>query len=68
MEKDFKGFKNNLEIIGNIKIVANLDNNGNGSVNAGSWEYLNGISAESKEKIVYRGQTVYHIKAVIKQD
>ena len=39
--KDFIKFRDNFELIGNLKIVDNLDKNGNGSMNASDWTFLN---------------------------
>lgn len=38
--KDFMKFRDNFELIGNLKIVDNLDKNGNGGMNASDWNYI----------------------------
>lgn len=66
--KDFIKFRDQLEFIGNINIVDNLDLNGNGSMNASSWEVLNNFFSNNFEEVMnQRGQNKYQIKAIINE-
>jgi hypothetical protein len=39
--KDFMKFRDNFEVIGNLKIIDNLDKTGNGGMNASAWNTIN---------------------------
>lgn len=65
--KDFMKFRDYFEIIGNIKIVDNLDKNGNGGMNASDFNFIkdffiNKINAVLPE----RGQKTFKLKAIMK--
>lgn len=65
--KDFLKFRDNLEFIGNLNIVENLDKNGNGSMNASDWEFIKDFFANKINLVMPdRGQKTFKIKAIIK--
>jgi hypothetical protein len=65
--KDFMKFRDNFELIGNLKIVDNLDKNGNGSMNASDWNYIKDFFANKiNSGLIERGQKTFKIKAIIK--
>ncbi len=65
--KDFMKFRDNFEFIGNLKIVDNLDKNGNGGMKANDWNFMNDFFTN---KITYfltdKGQQTFKLKAIIK--
>lgn len=65
--KDFMKFRDKFKLIGNIKIVNNLDKNGTGSVNASDWVFLRDFF-NKKFKVVLpeRGQKQFRVKAIVK--
>jgi hypothetical protein len=65
--KDFMKFRDNFEFIGNIKIVDHLDKNGNGSMNASDWNFLQDFFNQKFRTVLPdRGQTAYKVKAISK--
>lgn len=65
--KDFLKFRDNFELISNLKIVENLDKNGNGSMNASAWEFIKDFFAKKINSVLPdRGQKIFNIKAIIK--
>ena len=65
--KDFIKFMENLEFVGQLNIIGNLDKNGNGSVNASDWEYLKDFFDERyKRMLAERGQKLFKTSAIIK--
>ncbi|MFI5450557.1 hypothetical protein ACHMWN_00195 [Pedobacter sp. UC225_61] len=65
--KDFMMFRDNFEIIGNLNIVDHLDKNGNGSMNASDWEFIQDFFANRINSVMSdRGQQTFKLKAVIK--
>ncbi|SEO71988.1 hypothetical protein SAMN05444671_4379 [Flavobacterium sp. CF108] len=65
--KDFMKFRDNLEFIGNLDILINLDKNGNGGVNASSWDFLQKFfNGEIITAMNERNQEKFKLKAVIK--
>lgn len=65
--KDFMKFKDNFEIIGNLKIVDNLDKNGNGGMNASDWNFIKDFFTNKINSVLLdRGQKTFKIKAIIK--
>ena len=65
-KKDLKQFESSLEMVGNVSIVTNVDRNGNGSVNASSWDFLRKSTPQLMENMSFRGQKIYQIKAIVK--
>lgn len=64
--KDFMKFRDNLEYIGNITIVDNLDLNGNGSMNASEWIFLKDFfNNKFKTILTERGQLEYSVRSII---
>ena len=64
--KDFIKNRNNFEVIGNLKIVANLDKNGNGSMNASDWTYLNQFFSDNYFQVLSnRGQKLFKLKSIL---
>jgi hypothetical protein len=67
--KDLMKFRDNLEILTNVQIVDNLDKNGNGSLNASDWNFLQVFfNQKIKSILVDRGQQTYKISAIIKDN
>ncbi|MFT3679368.1 MAG: hypothetical protein QM791_03795 [Ferruginibacter sp.] len=64
--KDFMKFRDNFEVIGNLKIVNNLDKNGNGSMNASGWTSLNQFFSDNYVSVLSsRGQRPFKLKSVL---
>lgn len=64
--KDLRTFYDELELIGNINIVHNLAQNGNGSVNASSLNFFRDFFAfDSLNILLERGQETYQIKSIL---
>ncbi len=64
--KDFMKFRDNFEIIGNVKIVDNLDKNGNGSMNASGLTFLNQFFSDNYISVLSnRGQKPYKLKSIL---
>jgi len=64
--KDFMKFRDNLEVIGNLKIVDNLDKNGNGGMNASSWTFLNQFFSDNYILVLSkRGQKPFKLKSIL---
>jgi len=67
--KDLMKFRDNLEILTNLKIIDNLDKNGNGSLNASDWNFLQDFfNQKFKSILVDRGQKTYKIAAIIQDN
>lgn len=65
--KDLMKFRDNFEIIGNLKIVDNLDKNGNGGMNASDWDFLKDFFTNKINSVLPdRGQKTFKLKAIIK--
>ena len=65
--KDFIKFRENLEFVGQLNIVENLDKNGNGSVNTSDWDFLKDFLDEKYKRILAeRGQKLFKTSAIIK--
>ncbi|WP_125047745.1 hypothetical protein [Pontibacter arcticus] len=65
--KDLMKFQDNFEIIGSLKIVDNLDKNGNGSMNASDWDYLTDFfNGKYISILMGRGQKLFKVKSIIK--
>ncbi|WP_269235198.1 hypothetical protein [Flavobacterium flavigenum] len=66
-KKDFMSFYDNFEFIDNMKVMNNIDKNGNGSVNASSWDYLRKSFNEKFSEIMKeRGQIAFRLKSIIR--
>lgn len=64
--KDFMKFRDNFEVIGNLKIVDNLDKNGNGGLNASDWDYIKDFFANKINLVLAnRGQKTFKLNAII---
>jgi hypothetical protein len=64
--KEFMKMSDHFEIIQNIKIVDNLDKNGNGSMNASDWNYLNQFFASDFISVLKnRGQKLFKLNSII---
>jgi len=64
--KDFIKFQDNFELLGNIKIIDNLDKNGNGSMNASDWSVLNHFFSSNYIILLStRGQKPFKLKSVL---
>ena len=64
--KDFIKFRDNLELIGNLKIVDNLDKNGNGSMNASDWTFLNQFLCGNCTLVLSnRGQKPFKLRSIL---
>lgn len=64
--KDFMKFRDNFELIGNLKIVEHLDKNGNGSMNASDWNYLSQFFSGNYISVLSnRGQQPFKLKAIL---
>jgi hypothetical protein len=65
--KDFMKFRDNLELIDNIKIVDHLDKNGSGGMNASDWKFLQDFfNGKFRTVLPGRGQTTYKVKAILR--
>ena len=65
--KDFMRFRDNFELISNLKIVNNLDKNGNGGMNASGMEVLNNLFVDNiNELMERRGQQLFRTDAILK--
>jgi hypothetical protein len=63
---EFMKMSDHFEIICNIKIVDNLDKNGNGSMNASDWNYLNQFFASDFISVLKnRGQKLFKLNSII---
>lgn len=59
-------FRGNFEIIGNLKIVNNLDKNGNGGLNSSSWNFIKDFFTHKINSILPNwGQNTFKLKAII---
>lgn len=66
--KDFMKFRDVLEYVGQLNIIYNLDKNGNGSVNASDWAFLEDFFNEKyKRTLTNRGQKLFKTSAIIKE-
>lgn len=66
-KKDFMKFRDHFEFIENLKIVDNIDKNGNGGVNASSWDFLKSFFNENFNTIMSeRGQEIFKLKSIIR--
>jgi hypothetical protein len=64
--KNFMKFRDNVEVIGNLKIVDNLDKNGNGGMNASDWTFLNQFFSDNYILTLRnRGQKPFKLKAIL---
>jgi len=64
--KDFMKFRDNFEVIGNLKIVDNLDKNGNGGMNASGWTFLNQFFSDNYILVLSnRGQKPFRLKSIL---
>jgi hypothetical protein len=64
--KDFMKFRDNLELIGNLNIIDNLDKNGNGGMNASDWNFLREFFSERyKTALPDRGQKPFKVEAIV---
>lgn len=64
--KDFIKMIDQFEIIQNIKIVDNLDKNGNASMNASDWNYLNQFFASDFISVFKnRGQKLFKLNSIV---
>lgn len=64
--KDYLKFKDKMVFVGNLKIVNNLDKNGNGGVNASSWRFLQGFfNNEMSSVLKYRAQKNFKVRSVL---
>ena len=65
--KDFMKFRDNMEYIGRLNIIDNLDKNGNGSVNASNLDFLKDFFNEKHKSLLKeRGQELFRIIAIIR--
>ncbi|OOQ60260.1 hypothetical protein [Mucilaginibacter pedocola] len=63
---DLKPFEGNFELIGNLNIVSDLLMNGNGSVNASSWDFFSDFFAgNGLDKLLERGHKPFSIRAIV---
>jgi hypothetical protein len=61
-------FRDNFEIIGNLKIVDNLDNNGNGGMNPSDWSFITDFFTFKINSVLpERGQKTFKLKAIVKE-
>jgi hypothetical protein len=64
--KDFMKCRGNFEFIGNIKIVDNLDKNGNGCMNVSDWAFLQQFFGENFNSVLAnKGQKPFKVKSII---
>lgn len=64
--KDFMKFRDNFEFIGSLKIVNNLDKNGNGSMNASGWTFLDQFFRNNYILVLSnRGQKPFKLKSIL---
>lgn len=67
LRKDFMKFRENFEVIGNLKIVDNLDKNGNGGMNASDLSFIKDFFSDKINSILPdRGQKSFKLKAIVK--
>ena len=65
-KKDLRAIQSNLELVGNLSIISNLDMHGNGGVNASSWDFLRQFFTDSGlNKLSERGQRTYSLKSIL---
>ncbi len=66
LRKNFMKFRDNFECISKLKIIDNLDKNGNGSMNAGDWNYLNSFFSDNFISLLNnRGQKPFKLKSIL---
>ncbi len=67
--KDFMKFSENIERIGNLNIVDNLDKNGKSGINASDWNVLVDFFTDNnhKKKLEERDQKPFKIQAIIRE-
>ncbi|WP_114940506.1 hypothetical protein [Mucilaginibacter endophyticus] len=64
--KDYLKFKDKMMLIGNLKIINNLDKNGNGGVNASSWSFLQGFfNNEVSSVLKYKSQKMFKVRSIL---
>ncbi|GAB2842969.1 hypothetical protein [Ferruginibacter profundus] len=64
--KDFMKFRDNFECVDKLSIVDNLDKNGNGSMNASDWNYLNSFFSDNFISVLNsRGQKPFKLKSIL---
>ncbi len=67
--KDFLKFRDNFEVIGNLKIVDNLDKNGNGEMNVSDWDFIKDFFTNKINSLLSdRGQKTFKLKSIIKDE
>ncbi|MBE8712825.1 hypothetical protein [Sphingobacterium hungaricum] len=67
--KDFMKFRHNFEVIGDLKIVENLDKNGNGGMNVSDWNLIKDFFTDKINSVLTgRGQKTFRLKAIIKNE
>jgi hypothetical protein len=65
--KDFMKFRENLEYIGNVSIVDNLDKNGNGGMNVSEWIFLKDFfNQKYLTVLIDRGQRQFSVESIIR--
>ncbi|HEY1195779.1 hypothetical protein [Flavobacterium sp.] len=65
--KDFMTFRDNLEFIGNLKILPSINKNGNCGINASGWDFLESFHGEKLQQFIdERGQKLFSLNAIIK--
>jgi hypothetical protein len=66
--KDLQKFKSELIYIGNLKILDNIDKNGNGGVNASSWPFLQSFfNDQIKVTLNGRGQKTFKVTSILSE-
>jgi hypothetical protein len=64
--KDFLQFKDNMNFVGNLKIVDDLDKNGNGGMNASGWLTLQRFfNSEISNVLSYRSQKTFKVRSIL---
>jgi len=67
LRKDFIKFRDDFEVIGNLKIVDNLDKNGNGGMNASDLNFIKDFLSDKINSILPdRGQKLFKLEAIVK--
>ena len=65
--KDFMKFRDNVELVGNVNIIDNLDKNGRGGLNASDWSFLTDFFTHKYKRVLEeRGQKIFKVQSIIR--
>jgi hypothetical protein len=65
-KKNLRRFQSNLELVGNLGIISNVDLHGNAGVNASSWDFLRQFFTDhGLNMLSEKGQRTYSLKSIL---